>query len=106
MNQNRYSHGNPNKQCDICGFKYKASEIQKRWDGLWVCHYDMEARQPQDTIRSRPDKQSVDVARPEGEDVFIVDTVFDEAFLDGNYIIDGEDTFIVDGSVVYLVDGS
>ena len=65
MNQNRYSHGNANKQCQICGFKYKASELTKRWDGLFVCHYDMEARQPQDTIRSRPDKQRVDVSRPE-----------------------------------------
>ena len=64
-NQNRYRHEDANKICDVCGFKYKASEMQKRWDGLQVCRYDYEDRQPQDTIRSRADKQRVDVARPE-----------------------------------------
>ena len=106
MNQNRYDHGNPNKICDRCGVKYKASELEKQWDGLWVCSYDYESRQPQDTLRSRPDNQSVDAARPEGEDVFITVSVFDEAFPDGTYIVDGEGTYIVDGNGVFLVDGT
>lgn len=51
--------GDWNSICDICGFKYKASEMKKRWDGLMVCEFDWEMRHPQDFIRAVPDDQAV-----------------------------------------------
>lgn len=60
-----YDHGNPNKVCDGCGQKYKASEMRETWDHKWMCPYDWERRQPQDKLRSFPDKQSIEDPRPE-----------------------------------------
>ena len=60
-----YSHGNPNKICDKCGIKYKASELRQQWDHTWVCDYDFELRQPQDKLKAFPDKQTIDDPRPE-----------------------------------------
>jgi hypothetical protein len=38
--------------------------MRKLWNGLW-CHKDeYEERNPQDFLQARPDKQSVEVARP------------------------------------------
>jgi hypothetical protein len=51
--------------CDQCGFKYRASETVKRWDGLMVCFEDFEQRHPQDFVRGRIDDQNVPDARPE-----------------------------------------
>jgi hypothetical protein len=63
--------GNWNAICDVCGFKYKDTELRKRWDGLMVCPSDYEQRHPQDLIRSKPDKQAPLWARPEADDVFV-----------------------------------
>jgi hypothetical protein len=57
--------------CDVCGFKYRASQTSKRWDGLMVCREDFETRHPQDFVRGRKDRQTVPDARPELSDVFI-----------------------------------
>jgi hypothetical protein len=56
--------GGYNALCDICGFKFKASQLRKRWDNLMVCTSDYEQRHPQDLIRLRPERQSVPWARP------------------------------------------
>jgi hypothetical protein len=65
--------------CDECGFKIRASESRKRWDGLRVCQADYEPRHPQDFVRGRHDKQRADVTRPEPTDVFVtVDLTPDE----------------------------
>lgn len=46
-----------NAICDVCGFKYRASELKLRWDGLRVCAEDFERRHPQEFVRAvRPDK--------------------------------------------------
>lgn len=66
-----YSHGDWNTICDACGSKYKASELRKRWDGLMVCSYDFEQRQPQDFVRARVDQQAPPYSRPEPADIFI-----------------------------------
>ena len=68
---NKWVSGDWNAICDRCGFKFKASELRKTWDGWMVCGKDWEARHPQDFIRSRPDKQSVPWSRPEKTDSFI-----------------------------------
>lgn len=51
--------GDWNALCDVCGFKFKASDLHKRWDGLMVCSDDYETRHPQDLLRVP--RESVDV---------------------------------------------
>ena len=74
MGSNYYKRGDYNAICDVCGFKFKASEMRKTWKGLYVCHDDYEPRQPQDFLRARTDKQSVPWARVEPDDTFILTT--------------------------------
>ena len=64
-NQNTYSHGDWNVICDVCGFKYKASDIKKRWDNLYVCADDWEPRHPMDFQKGFEDDPSVPFTRPE-----------------------------------------
>lgn len=64
--------GDWNAICDVCGFKFKASELRKRWDNLRVCKDDWELRQPQDFLKSRPDKQNVPWTRPDSDETAIV----------------------------------
>ena len=71
MSETTFKHGDWNAICDVCGFKKKASELRKRWDGRMVCEKDWEPRHPQDLIRSKPDDESVPWTRPEQEDDFI-----------------------------------
>ena len=65
--------GQWNVICDVCGFKFKSGQIQKRWDGLYVCPKDYEPRHPQDFLRGIPDDQSVAFTRPEATDTFLAD---------------------------------
>lgn len=51
--------------CEECGFKKRASETMKRWDGLYVCREDFEERHPQDFVKGRADIQTVPDPRPE-----------------------------------------
>lgn len=57
--------------CDECGREFKAGQLQKRWDGLMVCHGDWEPRQPQDFVKAVADKQVPPYTRPEQADQFI-----------------------------------
>lgn len=66
-----YIAGDPWKICDRCGFKYRASQTFKTWDGLYVCYEDFETRHPQDFVRGRKDNQNVPDARPEPIDNII-----------------------------------
>ena len=77
-----YDHGNANKICDKCGQKYKASELQEQWDHTWACSFDWELRQPQDRLRSFPDRQTIEDARPE--------STGDITFWDGSSLVEGE----------------
>jgi len=63
--------GNWNAMCDVCGFKFKTSELRRRWDGYMVCEADYEQRHPQDLIRLRPERQAVPWARPPATDTFV-----------------------------------
>ena len=63
--------GDWNAVCDTCGFKFKASQLKKRWDGLMVCSKDWEPRHPQDLIKAPTETPGVPWSRPEREDVYV-----------------------------------
>lgn len=67
----RYDKGDWKADCDVCGRTYKASQLQKRWDGLMCCTQDWEIRQPQDFVRGVADTQVAPWTRPEPADQFI-----------------------------------
>lgn len=70
--QNWLKLGDYNAICDSCGRKFKASTLQKRWDGLLVCHEDFEQRHPQLNLRVPTDVQRVPIPRPDPvQDTFI-----------------------------------
>lgn len=64
--------GDWNALCDSCGRKFKASSLQKRWDGLIVCSEDWEQRHPQDLLRVQREQISVPWSRPyPAQDTFL-----------------------------------
>ena len=66
--QNTLVLGEWNTICDACGFKFKSSDLRRRWDGFMVCKDDWEPRHPMDYFEGTPDKQSVPWSRPEATD--------------------------------------
>ncbi len=66
-----YKPGSWNIICDVCGFKFKAEKVRKRWDGLMVCKSDYEGDHPQKFLRVREDSSSVPYVRDEPEDQFV-----------------------------------
>lgn len=68
---NYYKKGDWNAVCDVCGWKFKASQLMKRWDGAVVCKRDFEHRHPQDLIRVPHEDTSVPWSRPEPADIMI-----------------------------------
>jgi hypothetical protein len=71
MNKTYLKLGDWNAICDVCGFKYKASELRKRWDNMRVCDKDWEERHPQDFLKVKPDHQKVPWARTEQADKYV-----------------------------------
>lgn len=68
--------GDWNAVCQVCGFEYKASELQLRWDGLRVCSMDFELRHPSDLYQGPTGTEStVPWTSPEPTDV-LVDVTF------------------------------
>lgn len=61
--------GSWNAICDVCGQKFKAEQLTKRWDGLMVCQEDWEMRHPQDLIRPIKERNEVPWTRPRPEDI-------------------------------------
>lgn len=57
--------GDWNAQCFRCGFKNKAGELRKQWQGYWVCTACWEPRQPQDFAKGVPDLQTVPWSQPD-----------------------------------------
>jgi len=70
MSKNYARLGDFNVICDVCGFKFKRSQVRMRWDRLMVCSKDWEIRNPQDYLESRPERQRIEDARPRPTDVF------------------------------------
>jgi hypothetical protein len=67
----RYDKGDWLTICDVCGRKYKATNLKKRWDGLMCCDDDWEIRQPQDFVRGQADTQIAPWLRSEPSNSFI-----------------------------------
>jgi len=57
--------GDYNATCSLCGFKRKASQLVKNWQGWYRCPEHNEPRQPQDFVRGVTDIQSVPWAQPD-----------------------------------------
>lgn len=70
----RYDKGDWIALCDVCGRKYKASNLKKRWDGLMCCDDDWEIRQPQDFVRGIADTQIAPWLRDEPANSFVAVT--------------------------------
>ena len=66
-----YIPGDWNAICDRCGAKFKASELKKTWEGLYVCDNDWEPRHSLDFLKAPHEKISIPWARPEAADVFV-----------------------------------
>lgn len=62
--------GENNVICDTCGFKFKASQLRKQWDGVMACRKCWDYRNPQELVRGVKDDQHVAISRPESTDTF------------------------------------
>ncbi len=71
MKQYIYKPGEWNCTCQVCGFRFPASKIKHRWDGLLVCKSCWEPRHPQDLLRVPSEDTSVPFSSPEPDPVFI-----------------------------------
>jgi hypothetical protein len=69
--------GDWNAVCQVCGFRFKGSELRKRWDGQRVCEKDFEVRHPSDLIRVPTDDSSVPWTSPESTDSFVAGSLGD-----------------------------
>src|SRR5574341_879122 len=72
MKQDYYKPGDWNAICDVCGWKFKASELLKRWDGAMVCKADFETRHPQEVIKL-PVETNIPWSRPEPAAIYTDD---------------------------------
>lgn len=63
--------GDWNAICDVCGFKFKASKLKKRWDGAMVCDNDWEPRHPQDLMRPPPPPPPLPFIRSDNDPTFV-----------------------------------
>lgn len=86
--KDNYKHGDYNVICDRSGFKCKASETRKEWNGLRVRKDFWEPRHPQDKIRGRVDKQSVADPRPDSDATFLADVLTNLLTEAGESLID------------------
>jgi len=78
----RYVKGDWKAVCDVCGFRFDASKLKTRWDGLKTCSNCFEERHPQDFVRAKVDIQAVPWTRPESEDSFVTPTTGGLLFFD------------------------
>jgi hypothetical protein len=74
-----YSHGNYNVICDLCGQKFKATELTMQWNYLFTCSTCYEPRNPQDFVKGIRDDMKVPIARPDATTpTFIVNEILPE----------------------------
>ena len=67
MSQGYWKSGDYNATCDICGWRYKASELRKTWDGYYVCKKDWYPRNPLDFPVKVTDDKAPPWTRPHGQ---------------------------------------
>lgn len=70
-----YKAGSWNAVCDVCGFRFKAHELKKRWDGLMTCNKDYELDHPQKYLRVQSDPKPLPFVRPEQEQFVQICTI-------------------------------
>lgn len=66
--------------CDVCGFRYRLTELRKRWDGVMACREDWDPK-PETMLPPRiipGEGRPVRNARPEPADTFITERVTPE----------------------------
>lgn len=71
MKNTKYISGDWNAICDVCGFKFKASDLKDRWDGLKVCEKDWEPRHILDFIKAPKGDKGLPWSRPEATNTFV-----------------------------------
>lgn len=59
--------------CHVCGMRYYASKMVKRWDGAIVCPADNDPRHPQDLIKAIPDQTATPWSMPEPSEISAID---------------------------------
>lgn len=69
----RYKDGDWYVICDRTGFKIRASESRREWNGLIVHQSVWEPRHPQDFVRGTRDVQTPPFVRSEASDDFLTD---------------------------------
>lgn len=57
--------GDWNCQCFQCGRKRKAGDMERNWQGFYVCPEHNEPRQPQDFVRGTKDVQTPPWTQPQ-----------------------------------------
>ena len=78
MKKTYWKHSDWNALCDVCGFKFKASDLLQRWDGARTCRECWEQRHTQELTRPLPDIVKIPWTRPEGQNLFITGTATPE----------------------------
>ncbi len=68
---NRLEMGKWNVLCDVCGFKFKNTDLKDRWDGKKVCEKDFETRHTMDLYKARTESVGVPWTRKESTDTFV-----------------------------------
>lgn len=63
--------GDYNANCSMCGFKFKASQLTRNWQGMYRCRKCNEPRQPQDFVKAVPDIQVPAWTQPLNNDTFV-----------------------------------
>ena len=66
--------GDWNAICDICGWKFKASQLRLTWNNLRVCEADFETRNLQDVLKASKEKITIPYSSPETDDQFVAVT--------------------------------
>lgn len=69
--RNFFKPGSWNAICDRCGFKYKANELKKEWQGLMTCVRCFETKHPSLFQRVVDEKIGTPWVKPEPADTFI-----------------------------------
>lgn len=88
--RNYWKPGAWNAYCDVCKFRFKSTELRKRWDSLMVCAEDFEYRNPQDFLRLRKEDLHIPWSRSSDAGSFIIPQTL---YVDDGYVQD------IDGGV-------
>lgn len=75
---------------DHSGFLVRYSDLKRQWDGAYST--DPDKRNPQDFLKARPERATLEHPRPEANDTFFADNLLTE---DGQLMIceDGSPLF-------------